>query len=84
MVGQLNHFEYKREAGAVLRRLGGDECYARLCRGFDEFEQLARSDRLAELNAVLHLCPERPIVSDTDRGMLFYRLSEHFANIGVK
>lgn len=82
---QLNHLEYKREAGAVLRRLAGnDDCYARLQSGFEELEQTARSNRLAELNAMMSVCKERPIVNDTDKGMLFYRLSEHFSNIGVK
>lgn len=73
----LNQVEYKEIAGAVYRQVGGNECYDRMDRGFDEMEAMVAAGQLAELSSMFRIC--ETLDSENDVAAFFAVIAEFYS-----
>ncbi|KAJ6642522.1 Thymus-specific serine protease [Pseudolycoriella hygida] len=78
---KVDYFEYKEVVGASIRSVGGEECFQRLARAFDQAEQLFANRNFAEFSRTFRTCDEMNDEDPYDIQIMFYTLSELLAGL---
>jgi len=81
MLVKVDFLEYKEVVGASIRSVGGEECYQRLSRAFNQAEQLISDESFDEFSTLFRTCDEMSDNDPYDKMIMFYTLSELLAGV---
>lgn len=81
LVALQNNQQYKEFAGAVIRELGGEQCYNVIEAGFRDMHAMALEGNLTELDGLMNVYRQHYLETDNDVASLFVYMSEFFTAI---
>lgn len=76
-----NFFEYKEVVGASIRSVGGEECFQRLARAFNQAEQMFADRNFEGFSNTFRTCEQMNDDNPYDIQIMFYTLSELLAGL---